>query len=44
MSDTTDRIALIERDALAALAVAEDEGAIEGCRLSVLGRSELTAG
>ena len=44
MSETTDRIASIERDALAALGAAADEGAIEGWRLSVLGRSgELTS-
>jgi len=43
MSDATDRIAAIERDALAALGAAEDDAAIEGWRLSVLGRSgELT--
>ena len=43
MSETTDRIAGIERDALAALAAAEDDAAIEAWRTRVLGRSgELT--
>ncbi len=43
MSETTDRIASIERDALAALAAAEDDAAIEAWRTRVLGRSgELT--
>src|SRR5690606_32504763 len=43
MTDTTDRIAEIERDALAALARAEDDAGIEAWRTRVLGRSgELT--
>ncbi|MCK9485264.1 MAG: phenylalanine--tRNA ligase subunit alpha [Dehalococcoidia bacterium] len=43
MTSTTDRIAEIERDALAALASAEDDASIEAWRTRVLGRSgELT--
>ena len=44
MSDTTDRIATIEADALAALGGVSDEAGIEAWRTRVLGRSgELTA-
>jgi len=44
MSETTDRLASIERDALVALAAAEDDAGIEGWRTRVLGRSgELTS-
>ncbi|MGE3961363.1 MAG: phenylalanine--tRNA ligase subunit alpha [Dehalococcoidia bacterium] len=43
MSETTERIAAIEREALAALGSAEDDAAIEAWRTRVLGRSgELT--